>query len=219
MMNKAMSLKWRKVSLIIAGMIGLSTLSFNCAPGLFMGADYRYLNSSSSGGDLFSDIKDSPWVLLNTFQVFATFANVTGQNKSITNTQTQEYATRTGALSQTDKLTDINAPMQMAASSLAGEFCNGLIARESANGAAREFFVGVNFGANLANNSMASYSNAIGVMADKFYGRPLTGEEAGILTDYYNDFVSTAGNANNQTRNLYLSTCAGMLASFDAMTY
>lgn len=205
--------------IILAGMAGLSTLSFNCAPSLFQSSDYSYLNNSSTSVDVFGDVKNSPTVLQNTGQVFESMAALTGQSFNISAAQRSEYDARTGALSQTDKLSDISAPLQLGATSLAGEFCNGVITRESAAGAVRKFFNGVNFGANLAGNSLASYSSSTQIMAQTFWGRSLTAEEQQILNAYYNDFVASAGTANAQTRNLYLATCSAMLASFDAMTY
>ncbi len=219
-----LSLKTRRITALIAAMIGVATMHFNCAPSLFEGAD----NSAGSGGggsglqqgqDLFSSQKTSPWVLQNTFQVFSSFANVTGQNLQISNTQLQEYDARTGALSQTDKLSDVNAPLQLAATSLAGEFCSGLITRETAAGATRKYFNGVNFGAGLAQNNATSFGGSIAAMAQGFWGRSIKPEEETILNAYYTDFVATAGTAAAQTRNLYLSTCAAMLASFDTLTY
>lgn len=216
-MNQLMNFRIRKTVTILVAMFGLATLSFNCAPSLFQTMDYSYL-ASGKVDDEFST-KLSPWVLQNTGQVLETMASVTGFSQNISGNQRAEYDARTGSLSQTDKVSDINAPLQMGSTSLAGEFCNGVIARESANGAARKFFVGVNFGAGIATNSAASYQASIDVMAQSFWGRDLTDEEALILTDYYNDFVATAGTAAAQTRNLYLSTCSAMLASFDALTY
>lgn len=219
-MNNVMkNFKMKQIAIIVAGMAGLSTLSFNCAPSLFESADYSYLNNSSTSLDVFGDVKNSPTVLQNTGQVLETMASLTGQSMAISNNQRSEYDARTGALSQTDKLSDISAPLQLGATSLAGEFCNGLITQESAGGATRKFFNGVNFGANLGSNNAAAYNSSIDAMARGFWGRGLSAEEQQILGAYYNDFVANAGTANAQTKNLYLSTCAAMLASFDAMTY
>lgn len=219
-MMKKSSLRIRRTAALILVMLGLGTMHFNCAPSLFEAANHSGGSSNSGASvDLFADQKTSPWVLQNTYQVFSSFAHLTGQYLQVSNAQLQEYDARTGALSQTDKISDINAPLQLAATSLAGEFCSGLIARESAGGATREYFNGVNFGANLANNNATSFANAIAAMAQGFWGRDIKSEEQAILNAYYSDFVATAGNANAQTRNLYLSTCAAMLASFDTLTY
>lgn len=219
-MKKMKNYRWQRTLIVLFGMAGLSTLSFNCAPSLFQSADYSYLNASSFlGANTFEMPKDSPWVLQNTYQVFSSMANVTGQSGNVTANQLAEYDGRTGALSQTDKITDMNAPLQMAASSLAGEFCNGLITAESAAGASRKYFTNVNFGAALSGNTTAAYAESIGAMAQGFWGRPISAEETSILQSYYNDFVGSAANNANQTRALYLATCAAMLASFDTLTY
>ncbi len=214
-----MKLKTRRIATLIVVMFGLGTMHFNCAPSLFEAADNSTGPANTQSVDLFSSQKTSPWVLQNTFQVFSSFANVTGQNLLISNTQLQEYDARTGALSQTDKLSDVNAPLQLAATSLAGEFCSGLIARESAGGATRKYFNGVNFGGTLAQNNATSFASSISAMAQGFWGRAIKPEEESILNAYYTDFVGTAGTAAAQTRNLYLSTCSAMLASFDTLTY
>jgi hypothetical protein len=218
-MRTLKNFRWQRTFIILVSMGALSTLSFNCAPSLMQAADYSYLNQGSTAGlDTFEMPKDSPWVLQNTFQVFASMANVTGQAGAVTANQLAEYDARAGAMSQTDKITDINAPLQMAASSLAGEFCNGLIAREQA-AMNRIYFTGVNFAANLAGNTTQAYANAVGAMAQGFWGRAIKPEEISIMQSYYNDFVSSAGANVNQTRALYLATCAAMLASFDTITY
>lgn len=221
-MKKNLPIKYKKIAFLIAAMFGLATLSFNCAPSLFQGADYNYLNRGSAGGDVvdpFSGPKTSPWVLQNTGQVLESMANLTGQSMAITTQQRAEYDARTGALSQSDKLTDINAPLQLAATSLAGEFCNGLITKESAANAVRKYFNGVNFAGALSANNQQVYQSSISAMASGFWGRSLTADESQALNAYYQDFVATAGTQVAQTKNLYLSTCSAMLASFDAITF
>jgi len=213
-------IRWTRTLIVVGAMAGLSTLSFNCAPSLMQGSDYSYLNrNSTAGSDVFEKPKDSPWVLQNTFQVYSTMSNVTGSYLANSAQQRTEYDGRTGALSQSDSIADVNAPLQMAASSLAGVFCNDLVTRESAAGATRKFFTGVNFGVNLAGNTTQSYAASIEAMSQSFYGRSLSQEEYNILTGFYNSFASTAGTAAAGTRNLYVATCAGMLASFDAITF
>ncbi len=222
MLKKIMDSKWKKISVVLVGMAGIAVLNFNCGPSLFKAANFSSTGGPGASGvaiDIFDAPKTSPYALMNTYQVFASYANLTGQELEITAAQRAEYDARTGALSQTDKISDVNAPLQMAATSLAGEFCNGLIAKESAAGAERRFFTNVNFGANLSSNSADTYRAVIQTMAQNFWGRDLKPEESSILEAYYNDFVSTAGNQAAQTRALYLATCAAMLSSFDTITY
>ena len=72
------SRKWKSISVIIVGMFGLSTLSFNCAPSLFQAASY---NLSSTGLGIFSlDNIQSKYSLLSAEQSYQTMLNVTGQN-------------------------------------------------------------------------------------------------------------------------------------------
>ncbi len=219
MKNYKLTYKWQKIVTMVAAMFGLGTLGFNCAPSLFENADYSYLNNGATSFDTFGDSKLSPWVLQNTGQVLETFASVSGFSGAITANQRAEYDARTGSFSQTDKVSDINAPLQLGSTSLAGEFCSSIIARESAAGAARQFFNGVNFAAAPSAGNAGTFSSSIVALGNGFWGRPPNPEEAAILNAYYNDFVATAGTQAAQTRNLYLSTCSAMLASFDSITY
>lgn len=212
------NLKFRRIAALILAMFGLATLSFNCAPSLFEAHKHESA-SSVVAHDVFGDQKTSPWVLQNTFQVFSSMASLTGQYMGVTAAQLQEYDIRAGALSQTDRLTEINAPLQLAATSLAGEFCNGLITKESAANAVRKYFTGVNFGTGLASNNATQFATSVDAMARSFWGRNASADELAILNAYYTDFVATAGTATAQTKSLYLSTCAAMLSSFDAITY
>ncbi len=213
------SYKWQKIVIILAAMCGLSSLSFNCAPSLFESADYSYLNNGQLSADEFGDSKLSPWVLQNTGQMLETMASVTGFSMAITANQRAEHDARTGSLSQTDKVSDINAPLQLGSTSLAGEFCNAVIARESAAGAVRKYFIGVNFAGAPNAGNVNQFHDAIEQLGLGFWGRAPNAEEGALLTNYYTDFVATAGTQPAQTRNLYLSTCSAMLASFDSITY
>lgn len=219
-MKKNLSLKRNlRIGIVILGLSGLSTLSFNCAPGLFKSADHSEESSSVGGqGSTPSfDKPKAPWVLMTSEQVFQTMLNVTGQPVP-TAAQRTEFDARTGALAGTDNLTNLNAPLALGATSLAGEVCNGLIVKESVANAVRKFFVGVNFGANPAANNAQAFANATSVMARSFYGRELKAEEASILSAFYTDFIAGATAVDN-TKDLYLSACAAMLSSTDALTY
>jgi hypothetical protein len=219
-----MKLKWRRISVLVAAMAGLSTLTFNCAPSMFQSSRFMSLSSSSSSTGIFDAPKTSPYVLMTSKQTYQTMLNVTGQAQAATNTQNQEYNARSGSLSDNSNLTSLTAPMQMAMTSLAGEVCNGLVSKEIAlDPASRHFFTQVDFKSAPAQNTSAAFEAAVGVMAQSFWNRAPTAGESALFGQFYADFIGglTGNNAKSatQTKNLYLATCTAMLSSFDTYTY
>jgi hypothetical protein len=214
-----------KLGVLVLCLGGLSTLTFNCGGSKFHSDKSGLTDQSSMGGGVTPGSFDkpiSPYAMLTGEQMFASMLNVTGQ--TVTTAQKNEYNLRTGALADVDSLAVVNAPLMMATSSLAGEVCNGLIAKEKGLAAAsRSFFPQVDFTKSIAQNSPNAFAAAAQMMAQAFYGRDLSDEEQQILTAYYSEFVAAlpANQANQtaQTSNLYLTLCAGMLSSFDAMIY
>jgi len=157
-------------------------------------------------------------------QTFQSMLNVTGQAGAQTNTQVTEFNLRTSSLSDTDSLSMVNAPLMVAATSLAGEVCNGLVAKEKAMAAAsRLFFNGVDFTKPVSQNNAQAYSDSASAMAQAFYGRALDPDEQAALSQYYVDFgkglTGTLATNANQTSVLYITLCAAMLSSFDALTF
>jgi hypothetical protein len=219
-MNFKMNTKWTKITIILACMAGMSTLTFNCAPNMFMAAKGGSSDFSSMIGDIFNAPSNSPFVLMTARQTYKTMLNVTGQEGAQTTTQVAEFGARAASLSTNDKLSNVNAPLQMAATSLAGEVCNGLLTKEAAAPAAnRKFFAQVDFTKPASGNSQAAFDAAVSTMASSFWNRQPTAEEQGTLDSFYSDFAASAGTAAAGTRNLYLGACTGMLGSFDTYTY
>ncbi|MBX3023215.1 MAG: hypothetical protein KF799_16190 [Bdellovibrionales bacterium] len=215
---KKLNMKWKRISLILAAMAGLSTLSFNCAPSMFQAPKGHGFSFSSF--DVFAAPKVSPYSLMTSRQTYKTFLNVTGQEGAATTAQQNEYDLRSATLATTDRLTNVNAPLQMAATSLAGEMCNGLLAKEIALPAAsRRFFGQVDFARSAAQNTPAAFDAAVGMMATSFWGRAPSSEESKLLNSFYTEFSAGAGTAAAGTRNLYLAACTGMLAAFDTYNY
>ncbi|HMN67215.1 MAG TPA: hypothetical protein PKC28_01630 [Bdellovibrionales bacterium] len=222
------SKKWRMILTLTLGMGALSTLTFNCAPRLFEPLHPRGSSSLSSYRspcglpDCFAK-PESPYAMLTSFQAFSSMLNVTDQVGQVSASMLAEYDARKGALPDSDNMAAINAPMQMSGTSLAGEVCGALIAKETTAGAVRKFFTDVDFTRNIAGNPAAAYDKTIQTMARNFWGRSISSEEHSILSSYYADFAASygaQGNAAEQvraTRKLYLSACAAMLSSFDAM--
>ncbi len=209
---KTLSTKWKKISVILAGMCGLATLSFNCSPALFesrQGTGTRSL-------EIFSvfEATNAPIVLLTAEQTYQSMLNVTGQ--STTPVSRPEYLSRFGTLSATPNLGNMNSPLMLASTSLAGDVCNGAITKESSAGGARTLFPGVDFSA--APNA-ATFAEAVSAMGEAFYGRRINGEEMAILNGYFAEM--SAGETQNAqlTRRVILGACSSMLSSFDSLVY
>ena len=221
-MKFQISTKWTRISLLIAAMVGLSTLSFNCAPKLFEGAklgegDFSSAGTPGPGGT--EPIAQSPYALMTSNQLFQSMLNVTDQVGAVTTVQRQEFDARTNTLSDNAQLVTISAPLQMAGTSLAGSVCDGLITKEAALAAgSRKFFPQVDFGQALSAGQSAGFNASVMAMSRSFYGRAPTSDESQILGAYFQDFVTSYGSGGTaSTRKLYLSVCAAMLSSFDSL--
>ena len=202
----------------------IATCYTNCSPSMFKAASPKQSDFSSSGcGANCFEKQSSPYTMMTSLQVFSSMLNVTEQSSAISTTMRQEYEARTGSLADNDSLAVVNAPLQLATTSIAGEVCNGVLNREvPLTAAQRKFFVQVDFSRNLAGNTTAAYSSAVDAMAEAFWGRSVNDEERLAMNEFYNDFAGSyglLGSAQDQvrvTRKLYLSACAAMLSSFDA---
>jgi hypothetical protein len=215
-----MSRKWKSISIVVAGLCGLSTLSFNCAPSLFQSATY----SSSGSMSLFSTFSkvNTPVSLMSGEQIYQSMLNVTGQTQGATTTQADEYQSRINAFPTADSLSNMSSPMMLAASSLAGEVCNGLVAKEKALGASsRRFFQAIDFTKKPADNTLAGFLSAADVLAVSAWGRHMSTDEQKIFSDYFEEYKANLTTTNNaaQTDNLCISACAAVLSSFDALVY
>ena len=215
-----MSRKWKRISIVVAGLCGLSTLSFNCAPSLFQSATY----SSSGSFNLFSTFTkvNTPVSLMTGEQIYESMLNVTGQSQAATTTQVDEYKSRINAFSPIDNLANMSSPMMLAASSLAGEVCNGLVTKEKGLAASsRRFFQGIDFTKKPSDNNAAGFMSAMDVFAVSAWGRHMSTEEQQVFSAYFEEFKSNVTTTNNaaQTDNLCISACAAVLSSFDALVY
>lgn len=214
------SRKWKSISVILVGMFGLSTLSFNCAPSLFQSATY---SSSGSGLGLFSlDNIQSKYSLLTAEQSYQTMLNVTGQVLTGTGNQQNEYNQRFNSLAATNNLGNMTGSLMLGTTSLAGEICNGLVAREKGLTAdARRFFKSINFAVKPSDNNVQSFLSAVDVLAVSAWGRNINAEEQQIFSAYFEEFKANLKTTNNaqQTDNLCITACSAVLSSFDAMVY
>ncbi len=207
--------RWRNVALLMMGLGGLSTLSFNCSPSLFLAAKYASSFGIMAWEDRFND-PVSPVVMMTSKQVFHSMLNVTGQYNRATATQKSEFDLRASSLADTSNPAGINAPMQMATTSLAGEVCRGLLDTEKSG--QRRFFVDLDFTLGPL-TQRASYQASIRRMGQAFWGRFLNRSEEIYLSTFFDDFTSEGGDSSADTDKLLLASCTVMLASFDAVTY
>lgn len=216
-----------RLLIILGGMVSVATFYTNCSPSSFQAAHSTHQSSTGFGCTKCFDKPASPITMMTSFQIFSTMLNVTEQNGNVDpqGSLKREYDARSGSLADNDNIAGVNAPLQMAATAVAGEVCNSLLTREQALGInGRKFFNGVNFGANLAGNTSSAYASSTEAMAQAYWGRSMTPDEMKIMNDFYADFVSsfgTQGAAAEQvraTRKLYLSACSAMLSSFDAIS-
>lgn len=219
---------------IVVGLFGvLSFYGFNCAPASFNVANQSGNAILSSNGIVSVDDvgsgtldqkTDLPYALQTSEQIFNSFINLTDQ-PNFSNEVMNEYNRRSGALSVTPDLKYVNAPMLLAITSIAGEVCNGLVAREQAiaDTTQRRFFSNVNFAQAVANFDQQSYSATVSRLANSFWGRAPSSEEIQMFSEFRNEFIAAipAAQVNQaaQTRALALSVCSAMLATFDVYTY
>ena len=211
MKNKILSNKWQKISVILMGMCGLATLSFNCSPALFE----AQRGGSSGSVELFSVFEktNAPITLLTAEQTYQSMLNVTGQSAPIART---EYVSRFGTMSSTPNLTNMNSPLLLASTSLAGDVCNSAITSEISAATPRRLFASINF---AAAPDEGAFQNSAAAMAEAFWGRRINGEELAHLNSYYAE-MTTGVTANAAlTRAVALGACAAMLSSFDSLVY
>lgn len=224
----------KKLSLIVGITALLSSYGFNCAPASFNVANQGDSAILSSNGiipiddvglDGTLDQKTNlPYALQTSEQVFNSFINLTDQ-PNFSNTIMNEFNIRSGTLSVKSDLKFMNAPMLFAITSLAGEVCNGLVAREQAivDTTQRKFFSSVNFAQAITSLDQASYTSTVTRLANSFWGRAPSSEEIQLFDGFRTDFIAAIPAAQAaqaaQTRALALSTCTAMLATFDVYTY
>ena len=210
--------KWRKISVLIVGMLGLSTLTFNCAPSMFQAMTGGSISSSSLRVDEFKNVGRSPIALMSVNEAFASMVNVAGLTNNVPAGMRAEFNSRAGALADNPLVTNVNAPLQLATTAIAGEACNQIIAQEVAQAAsARRFFGGVDFTKAPGEQSPAGIQAALGALAQAFWSRPPTGDEFAQLQAFATDLPERAD--ASQTKAIALGACTAMLASFDAITY
>lgn len=200
------------------------TLTFqNCGPqGLL-----QYEQASVSDGDptvdpvLFFDQRNDMKMMTGD-QVYRSMSALSGVPPENAATTTAYNAAST-TLADNFSLNAISPPLLLNVTNLGAAFCNQAITAESAAGAARKLFVGVNFAAAVSQLSGAAYTTWIQAMGQQLWGRPLTSAEEGILNQARADHVAAIAAAQvanvAQTRVLALAICTAMISSNDSFTF
>lgn len=212
--------KWKYIFFILCGMIGLSTMSFNCSPSLFEAAKGNGSSSSSSfGSSSLYEETNAPIVLLTAEQTYQSMLNVTGQTTSAP--ARTEYLSRFGMMSATDSLTNMNSPLLLASTSLGGDVCGSLVNKEKAV-STRTFFAGVDFNSG-PDGQQTAFTNSVNSMASSFWGRSPSNEELTTLNAFFEDMKQAGPGSGKQPRDLtaaiFVGACAAMVSSFDALVY
>jgi hypothetical protein len=194
-------------------------MGFNCSASKM----HSLLGNGSMESNSASKSENLPYALLNAEQALSSMLNVTEQPQASTGVR-NEFNIRNSAFSVNSYLSSMNAPMLLSATSLAGEVCNSLVARERALTATERIFFGaVNFATGPSQIAAADYERTVRVLTNKVWGRAPTSAEVDLFTEFYADFLldlpAAERTQNAKTSALYISVCAAALSSFDALTY
>lgn len=213
----------KKSKKILLALLGSSCLTITgCGQTPFGALGGFQSNDISSNADESVNVTVTPYALLSAEQVYKSMVALTGTES---NPRTMnEYNARQSVLSSSFDLKTITSPMLISITNLASVFCNETLAREVAlQSGQRKFFGNVDFAKGVKSLDPASYTSAIDKLSGAFWGRSPSSDEAQVLNESREDFVS-ALNATEvasaiSSRNLMLFTCTGMLSSFDSYSF
>ncbi len=202
-----------KSTLLLLALISLTHCSFRKTESV----------KSTSEDSLQNKGEDFPLALLNADQALSTMLRLTGQSAP-NNAVLNEYNIRNSSFSVRSELTMMNAPLLLSATSLAGEVCNSLIAKERGLASeSRLFFQGINFSTGVDKINNTIFMTTIDRFAEKLWGRPLTDSESALFADFFATFVMDLTDAQRtqaaQTQALALSACSATLSSFETLTF
>ncbi len=201
------------------GLVSLVLVSFNnCSEHKPIGSS---LNSLGPATTIQSSSKEQYYSLQSGGQLAHSMASVTGVE--ITTGIVNEYNARKALMSDNYAITSMNAPMLVAITNLASQYCGELVNKESKLTAPqRRFFNDIDFTKGTAAHNSEKILKVTDKMATLMLGRKLEGEERQIFIDSYADFTATltggAATSNASTRALLLYNCSSILSSFDFVT-
>lgn len=212
-----------KKGLVFALVLTTLPLMYNaCGQTPFGPMGFQLDQASLDMGLREENISKNPYALLSAEQVLKSFSSVT--KVAINGPIMNEYNARNTILSPNNDLKQSTAPMLVAISNLAGQFCEETLNQEVGMAAAsRRFYNNVDFSRNIASVGDAQFVDAVNRLGLSFWGRAPGADELSLLqaarTEFLNALNTTERNATASSRNLMLFTCTGMLASFDSYTF
>lgn len=210
-------------ALVLVAMAAVTMTFQNCGPqGLLQ---YEQASVSDPGSTVdpvtFFDQRNDMKMMTGD-QVYRSMSALSGVPPENAATTTA-YNLASTTLADNFSLNAISSPLLLNVTNLGATFCDQAINSESAAGAVRKIFVGVNFAAAVSQLSGATYTTWIQAMSQQFWGRPLTSAEESILNQARADHVAAiAANqvtAVAQTRILALAICTAMISSNDSFTF
>ncbi len=131
-----------------------------------------------------------------------------------------EWSNRQSSFSEYGYATDVTAPMLMAITALSGEICNDLLSAEAPlPQASRRIFNSVDFTAGPGSFQAAQVADVARRIARSCWARNEEVDELGIINEEATAALSGVSMTDSQqTKNLSLMVCTGMLASLSGIT-
>ncbi len=190
------------------------TIGHGCTPGGILGEDSSVATVQETENGIKPNQKTVSLVQSN--QIVDHYVSCLGTGKASDQTMAV-FNAKAGAISEFGNVDTITAPMMMALSSIAGEFCSDLINQESALAInSRRIFSGINFpAASLPSDAMMT--DAMRRLARSCWGRNESDSEKQTLMSAISS-AFPSGTANLTGRNAMLFMCTSMLSSVDALT-
>lgn len=196
----------------------LFVTGFNCAL-----SKMHSLQGSNDSLSMATKAEDYPYALLNGEQILSSMLNLTEQTSASQQVR-NEYNLRNTTFSTDNYLNSMSASMFLSATSLAGEVCNSLVAKEKALAVdQRSFFTSINFSLPPMQITINDYMNSAQIFSNKIWGRSLASTETDAFEEFYKNFQQDlAANEKTQaakTSALSISICTAFLASFETLIF
>ncbi|MBX7231879.1 MAG: hypothetical protein K1X29_07310 [Bdellovibrionales bacterium] len=195
-----------------------------------MASNLSSVNSSSevmigtSGGTTGSSIDIFPNAstvsLIYNKQLVDNLVSCTGLGLASTQTLA-EWSKRQSSFSEYGYATDVTAPMLMAIAAVSGEICNDLVSTESVlPQEKRRIFNAINFSSGSATWVSQNVAETVRRITRSCWARNETSEELGIIQEEVATGLSGVSSSDlQQTKNIALMVCTGILSSLSGITF
>lgn len=198
-----------------AGLVALSVLFNNCAPGKLQTHSASDVFAPGSGQmEKVSDF--SGYELIYSENTLPTILSVTGLQTSsgALNTAMNRNVTKISETGQPDSLTP---PMLIGLTSISNRACQDLVDAEKAisNTTQRRFFQKVDFSKGPQSITQDAKVDSIRRMARSFWGRNETQQELDLLVSAFEQEFKGIGDSSSKTPMTLMFLCTAMLASVD----